>query len=414
MNNEAKLLSKVIEDRNLGDILEKGITDLWFSDPVDKKLFKFLRDHFVKYQETPSLDVVKDNFPTYKTLAEQGVPVQDSIDYLIDDLVHKRRKKFISDTLGDAINHIDSITPDHEQALLALERGILKIEEAGLNQTTDIEVTKAAQNARSEYEFRKNNPGLLGLPTGFPTMDKATSGLQPGQLIVIIAPPKTGKSTLALQIAITAHLSNKRALFISFEMSNKEQLSRYYAMRSRVSHKRLMTGTLALDEESRFYTTSRGIESMSEELWFSGSAEGQTVSSVAAKIQAKKPDIVFIDGTYLMIDEQTGESNTPQAITNITRSLKKLAQKANIPIVISTQVLTWKMKGGNVSADAIGYSSSFHQDADVIFGLQRESENVDDTRLLRVVASRNGGLIDVTLIWDWETGQFRELEETDL
>jgi replicative DNA helicase len=171
---------------------------------------------------------------------------------------------------------------------------------------------------------------------------------------------------------------------------------------------------LAPDEESRFYTTSRGIEAMNEELWFSGSAEGQTVSSVAAKIQAKKPDIVFIDGTYLMIDEQTGESNTPQAITNITRSLKRLAQKANIPIVISTQVLTWKMKGGNVSADAIGYSSSFHQDADVIFGLQRESENVDDTRLLRVVASRNGGLIDVTLIWDWETGQFRELEETDL
>jgi len=414
MNNEAKLLSKVIEDRNLGDILEKGITDSWFSDPVDKKLFKFLRDHFVKYQETPSLDVVKDNFPTYKTLAEQGVPVQDAIDYLIDDLVRKRRKKFISDTLGDAINHIDSITPDHEQALLALERGILKIEEAGLNQTTDIEVTKAAQNARLEYEFRKNNPGLLGLPTGFPTMDKATSGLQPGQLIVIIAPPKTGKSTLALQIAITAHLNNKRALFTSFEMSNREQLSRYYALRSRVSHKRLMTGTLAPDEESRFYTTSRGIEAMNEELWFSGSAEGQTVSSVAAKIQAKKPDIVFIDGTYLMIDEQTGESNTPQAITNITRSLKRLAQKANIPIVISTQVLTWKMKGGNVSADAIGYSSSFHQDADVIFGLQRESENVDDTRLLRVVASRNGGLIDVTLIWDWETGQFRELEETDL
>jgi replicative DNA helicase len=131
-------------------------------------------------------------------------------------------------------------------------------------------------------------------------------------------------------------------------------------------------------------------------------------------VQSKNPDIVFIDGTYLMIDEQSGESNTPQAITNITRSLKRLAQKINKPIVISTQALTWKMKKGQVTADSIGYSSSFHQDADVIFGLQREDELVDDTRLLRVVASRNGGLSEVSLMWDWNTGHFREISDDDL
>lgn len=414
MNNEAKLLSKIIEDRNLSEILEKGISDSWFADPFDKKLFLFLRDHFVKYQETPSLSVVKENFPTYKTLSEQGSPVEDSVDYLIDDLITKRRKKFISDTIGDAIDFIDTPTPDHESALLALQRGILKLEDSGLNKTTDIEIREAAKRALEEYEFRKNNPGLLGLPTGFPTMDKATSGLQPEQLIVIIAPPKTGKSTLALQIAINAHMQDKRPLFISFEMSNKEQLTRYYAMKARISHKRLMTGSLTDKEEATYGRIIQGIQAMREGFWLSGSAEGSTVSAIAAKIQAKQPDIVFIDGTYLMIDEQTGESNTPQAITNITRSLKRLAQKTKIPIVISTQVLTWKMKGGNVSADSIGYSSSFHQDADVIFGLQRESESVDDTRLLRVVASRNGGLVDVSLVWDWETGQFRELESNDL
>lgn len=408
MNNEARLLSRVIQERNLGEILERGVAESWFADNFDKNLFKFVRDHYVKYQETPSISVVQENFPSYQLL-----PIDDSIDYLIDTIVERRRKALIVNSIGNALDHVEK-NQDHEGALLALQNGIMKLEDSGLNKTTDIEVTKAAQNARAEYEFRKNNPGLLGLPTGFPTMDKATSGLQPEQLIVIIAPPKTGKSTLALQIAITAHLQDKKPLFISFEMSNKEQLSRYYAMRARISHKRLMTGTLTDKEEATFNTITRNIEHMREELWFSGSAEGQTVSAIAAKIQSKKPDIVFIDGTYLMIDEQTGESNTPQAITNITRSLKRLAQKTKLPIVISTQVLTWKMKGGNVSADSIGYSSSFHQDADVIFGLQRESENVDDTRLLRVVASRNGGLVDVSLVWDWETGQFRELEAGDL
>jgi replicative DNA helicase len=152
---------------------------------------------------------------------------------------------------------------------------------------------------------------------------------------------------------------------------------------------------------------------MRENFWLIDSAQGSTVSGIASKIQTLQPDIVFIDGTYLMIDEQTGEANTPQALTNITRSLKRLAQRVNKPIVISTQVLNNKMRNGQVTADAIGYSSSFHQDADVIFGLQREDENVDDTRLLKIIASRNSGPAEVSLLWDWNTGQFREIEATD-
>ena len=91
-----------------------------------------------------------------------------------------------------------------------------------------------------------------------------------------------------------------------------------------------------------------------------------------------------------------------------------LAMKIKKPIVISTQALTWKMRSGQVTADSIGYSSSFHQDADVIFGLQRVADDVDDMRTLKVVASRNSGLMDVTLMWDWNTGAFREMAEEDL
>lgn len=408
MNNDARLISKIIEDRNIGIVLERNVNENWFADVSDKKLFRFLHDHYTNYQECPSLEVIRENFPTYQTLG-----VEDRIDYLIDKAVEGRRKASIIKTLDDALSSIER-AQDHEGAVLAFERGLIRLEEEGLTKSNDLEITEAAKKATEEYEFRKANPGLLGMATGFPTMDEATSGLQPGQLIVIVAPPKTGKSTLALQIALNAHLDGKVPMFMSFEMSNAEQKSRYYAMRARISHRRLMTGTLAGDEETRYFKVVEGIENMRERFWFVDSSGGQTVGAVASKVQSKNPDIVFIDGTYLMIDEQTGESNTPQAITNITRSLKRLAQKINKPIVISTQALTWKMKKGQVTADSIGYSSSFHQDADVIFGLQREDENVDDTRLLRVVASRNGGLSEVSLMWDWNTGHFREISDDDL
>jgi replicative DNA helicase len=408
MNNEAKFLSKIIQDRTLGQVLEQGVSEEWFADASDKKLFKFLQSHYSNYQESPSIEVVKENFPTYEL-----IPVEDSAQYFLDKLVDARRKMIIVKTVGSALEALDK-TKDHEIALLSMERGLINLEEEGLNRSNDLEITAAAKKAKEEYEFRKNNPGLLGLPTGFKTMDEATSGLQPGQLIVIVAPPKTGKSTLALQIAINAHLANKVPMFMSFEMSNAEQKSRYYSMRSRISHTRLMTGTLTAEEEARYLKIASSIELMSDKFWFVDSANGQTVSTVASKIQTKNPDIIFIDGTYLMIDENGADQGTPLAITNITRSLKRLAQKVNKPIVISTQALTWKMKGGKVSADSIGYSSSFHQDADVIFGLQREEEKSDAFRTLSVLASRNGGLSEVSLVWDWDTGQFREMGEEDL
>ena len=84
MNNEAKLLSKVIESRNLGLILERGVDAEWFADANDKKIFTFLQKHFTDYQECPSLDLVIENFPTYSLLK-----VEDNIEYFLDlSLIH--------------------------------------------------------------------------------------------------------------------------------------------------------------------------------------------------------------------------------------------------------------------------------------------------------------------------------------
>jgi replicative DNA helicase len=178
-------------------------------------------------------------------------------------------------------------------------------------------------------------------------------------------------------------------------------------MRAKIAHSRLVRGNLNLDEEKRYKATLERMETM-QKFYLTDSTSAMTVTGLAAKIEKIKPDIVFVDGVYLMVDEASGESNTPQALTSITRNLKRLAQKANIPIVVSTQVLLWKMKKRQVSADAIGYSSSFFQDSDVILGLQKQDEEDDSSRELRIVASRNSGPATSDLLWDWEEGKFEE------
>lgn len=400
-DNEVRLISKAVRDRDIALLLERGLKDSWFYVDENRDVWRFIHDHWKKYSEVPSAITVKDNFPTYRLL-----DVQDSLPYLLDQLVEYRKRQQTIEVVQLAADAVSA--GDHNGALSLLTSGVAKLSEEGIAQSTDINLSRDPLKRFDEYLNIKTRPnGLLGMATGFQVMDFATAGLQPGQLVTIIAPPKTGKSVLAMQMAVNVHEDGFVPMFQSFEMSNIEQQRRHDAMRAHISNGRLMRGALKPEEEIRYQNTLRRMESM-HNFFLTESVTAHTISQLSLKIEKLQPDIVFVDGVYLMIDEMTGEMTTPLALTNISRSMKRLAQQHEKPIVITTQVLTHKMRRGQVTADSIGYSSSFFQDSDVIFGLQRQDENDDSSRLLKIVASRNCGPAEVELLWDWEEGRFEE------
>jgi replicative DNA helicase len=400
-DNELRLISCAIRTRNLAPALEAGIKDDWFYVEDNRVVWKFICSHLSKYGEVPTAVTVKDNFPNYRILA-----VEDSIEYLIDQLAEYRKRQKAIEVVQDASNAISG--GDHNLAVEVMGRGISQIYDETTSAVSEYELTKKATDRFREYQDLKSRPGgLLGLPTGFLTMDQATAGLQPGQLVTIIAPPKTGKSVLAMQVAVNIHEAGYVPMFQSFEMTNMEQKSRHDAMRAHISHNRLIRGQLKTAEEVRYQKSLETLEAM-HKFYLTDAVSATTVSALASKVERLNPDVIFVDGVYLMIDEVTGESQTPQALTSITRNLKRLAMRIEKPIVISTQVLEWKMRKGKVGANSIGYSSSFLQDSDVIFALERTDEEDDTARMLKIVASRNCGPAEVDLLWDWEHGKFQE------
>jgi len=400
-DNEVRLLSRAIRTRDISSMLEAGVQDDWFFVEENKAVWRFIRQHWTRYQEVPTGITVLDNFPTYRLLA-----VDDNLDYLLDQLIEYRKRQSTISVVQDASEAIAS--GDHNAAIAVLGQGVARLLDEGARETTDIDLTDNATQRFEEYlNVKTRQNGLLGIATGFKTIDQATAGLQPGQLITIIAPPKTGKSVLALQVAVNVHKDGFVPLFQSFEMNNIEQQHRHDAMRAHIAHSRLIRGALNKDEETRYMKVLEEMETM-HKFYLTDAVSAMTVTGLSAKIDKLRPDIVFVDGVYLMVDEITGEQNSPQALTNITRGLKQLAMAKKIPIVISTQVLLWKMKKKQVSADAIGYSSSFYQDSDVILGLQKQDEEDDTSRELRIVASRNCGPASSDLLWDWEEGKFEE------
>jgi replicative DNA helicase len=400
-DNEVRLISRAIRTRDISPLLERGVESSWFFNEDSRLIWDFLRNHWTKYQEVPTATTVLDNFPTYKLLA-----VEDSLDYLLDQLIEFRKRQKSIEVVQQAADAI--AVGDHNSAIKIMGQGFATLIDEGSGSPTEIDLTKDAMNRYQEYLDIKTRPnGLLGIATGFQVMDMATAGLQPGQLVTIIAPPKTGKSVLAMQMAVNVHNDGFVPMFQSFEMSNLEQQHRHDAMRAHISHGRMVRGALNPSEETRYQKMLTDMEGM-HKFYLTESISGATVSQLAIKLEKLRPQILFVDGVYLMFDEISQERGTPLALKNITQSMKRLAQKYEIPIVQSTQVLSYKMKKGQVTADSIGYSSSFHQDSDVIFALQRQDEEDDSSRLLRIVASRNCGPAEVELLWDWEEGKFQE------
>ena len=402
-DNELRLLSKVVSTREITSCLKRGVKPEWFLDDDNRRVWQFLVEHNTNYGEVPTAVTVKDNWPNFRLLK-----VEDTLDYLLDTMAEFIRWKLTREGLTKSVE-IMSDTRDTEAVLMAMAATLAEVNAEGIPGTNEVNLVEDPMSRYDAYKALQTDGGMLGIPTGFAKIDEATAGLQPGQLVTIIASPKAGKSQLAMVTGINVHRdAGLPVLFQSFEMSNSETQQRHDAARSKVSHGRLRRGRLNQAEEARYISTLRSMDGR-DDFRLYDAVRGMTVSSMAALIDENKPALAIIDGVYLMIDEVTGESNTPAALTNITRALKRLAQRTEIPIVISTQTLLWKMKGTKVSANSIGYSSSFFQDSDVILGLE-EVEDEEEIRLLKIVASRNCGPQEVSLVWRWETGCFHDEE----
>ena len=399
---ETRLVHKVITDRVIIPVLERGVKDSWILDDDLRRIWKFIRDHFSSYREVPTIDAVKENYPSFQLL-----PIEDNLDYLIDKMVKDRRQMITRNGLQVVIEKFEK--DDFEAALNEMSKTITLVNEQGQIGTTHVDLTKNV-TARLELYEQLLNAELLGVPTGFKAIDQATAGFQGGQLITVIAPPKTGKSQIALRMAINTHELGKVPMFQSFEMSNFEQSQRHDAMRAHLSHSSLRRGKLSSVEKAQYETMMAELSEM-QPFHMVDAINGLTIDTLVAKVEQLKPDILFVDGVYLMMDQVTGEANTPQALTNITRGLKRVAQSMDIPIVITTQTLLWKMRKNKVTADSIGYSSSFFQDSDVILGLE-PVEDDDQLRTLKIVQARNAAPdTAVTLTWNWDTSCFHDEDE---
>jgi replicative DNA helicase len=406
---EHAFISKVVQSGDMLTPVEERITPEFFADPDSREMWEWVLGYWREHQTAPTPSVWNRQFAHVRLVDQEKVPIAQ----LVGEMQAAHRKRVLTDGLVGIVNAAkgDSL------GAMAQMRALMEALDNQVTALRDTDLTLNVDRRIERWTELKNTPtGMRGLPTGFQGIDNITSGAQPQQLITLVGEPKTGKSTVALLIAMAAHEWGVPILFVSFEMSAQEQEARHDAFLAGVSHTRLTTGRLSKPEMDHLAKVLRRKAKREPFVISEDPHSLSTVSALGAKVMQYRPALLVVDGVYLMDDEHGEPKGSPQALTNITRSLKRMAQRFQIPILQTTQVLSWKLgnrKTRAVTADSIGYSSSFVQDSDLVLGVERDPE-IDDVSILRVVLGRNvPSNRTVRIAWDWKTSDFAELGEGD-
>ncbi|MFI0265663.1 DnaB-like helicase C-terminal domain-containing protein [Streptomyces luteogriseus] len=378
----------------------------FFANPKHRRVWETITDYQREYRTVPTVAMLRQDFPkgTYKFLR-----VDEPINYLIDELRDSRKAALLEQGIADAATAWEE--GDYSKSLAALYHTSSAINTV-IPVADDMDLTKTGDERLAAYMERigQDEDGVVGIPTGYRCLDLATGGLQPEQLITLAGFSKNGKSFVLLDMARAAHLSGHSPLFLGFEMSNREQGERMDASRAGVSLSRLRNGTLSKDEWEMLERSIVDLSAMHSFTFSADRGRTMTISGVAAKIEQYRPPVVYVDGVYMMEDEEGEPRMTPRALSNLTQGFKRLAQSFKIPIVISTQGLEWKAdKGKGMSRKTVGYSSSFLTDSDALIGVEISPED-PDIQILKILASRTAQPADFYVRRDWDRGGFEELD----
>lgn len=412
MDVQRALLSRLIRDGDIVKAVNARVTPEFFTDDKYRRVFEYMLDHWRRYSTPADIGVVASAFPSY-----EWPEYEQTSDYFIDELRQRRKRVLLLDVMSEAITLLN--TSDEPDALNSAEEilqdGMIKLR-LETSSTADYDFTQREDLIFDRLDERAANPGIMrGIPTGFRGIDFVTGGFQPEQLIVMIGLPKSMKSSTMLKMAMNVHDKAARIpLFVGFEMSNEEQEDRMISLLSGLSLTDVMNGYYNLREEERIHRAVRLFNSGRAFVTSADLSSTTTVSGVQAKIMEFQPDVVFIDGAYMMHSEiPKVEQGSAQALTDVARGLKRLAQSQKTCIVVSTQASSTRAKGG-LNMFSPMYTQAWGQSADVLLGVERVDPTASDfdpvAIRLKVLASRSGPRSETLLMWDWNHGRVDEME----
>ena len=267
-----------------------------------------------------------------------------------------------------------------------------------------------------ELYNRDNQNDITGVPTGFVDLDRMTSGLQPGDLIIVAGRPSMGKTAFSVNIGETVAIESGLPVAIfSMEMGGTQLAMRMLGSVGRLDQHRLKTGRLNDDDWPRL---THAIQKMNEAQVYID--ETPALNSIELRARSRrlartcgKLGLIIVDYLQLMSANSPGENRATE-ISEISRNLKGLAKELNCPVIALSQLnrsLEQRPNKRPVMSD-LRESGAIEQDADLILFIYRDEVYNPDTpekgmAEIIIGKQRNGPIGSVRMTF---LGQFTKFE----
>jgi len=218
----------------------------------------------------------------------------------------------------------------------------------------------------------------------------------------------THNTWLSGYFAKQAFLQGKKPMIVSMEMTAAAMRDRIYATLGDGMFRMADFQTGSIDTDDFRTWSKNNVANKQDFIIVSSDGIAEVTPSVLqAKIDQHKPDIVVVDYIQLMSDG-TGSRNETEKIRNISRDLKRLALRNNIPIIAISAVTASDLTvpDSPPMLEQVSWSRSIQYDADVAMAVHR----YDDTDIMEIVSRKNrsGPEFCVYMNVDFSKGEMTE------
>lgn len=373
-------LEKVFEDVN---------ENMFYSD-ANKKIFKALESLY-KNQVPIDATTVKNELENQKNLNAIGgldylTEVIDSVTNAanIESYINIIKEKAVRRSLIDASTDIITDTYEEDKDLATtLDKAEQKIAlVARARKTSEFITIQDALRKAQEYleTLAKNKSVITGLETGFYDLDKVTSGLHGGELVIIAARPGMGKTAFALNLVTNAAKTTNKAIAIfNLEMTADQLVNRMISAVGSIEGDKLKTGMLNQNDWKKYNEAMSILADTNIYIEDNASISLPEIKAKCRNLSKKEAGLALVVIDYLQLLTMGGRPESRQVeVSDISRGLKTLALELKVPVVALAQLnrgVEQRRESKQPKLSDLRESGSIEQDADLVLFIDRADYN---------------------------------------
>lgn len=408
---EQGLISKLTNLDSLQAIWDLGLREEVFEDPMHRATFKIAIDywHTNGMKLAPTEAVLLHEFSSLNL-----APVEESTRWLVEQL----QKRFSANQTQQILLEAgERAVSDPQAALDIMFRRSWTASQVTNARGNRMDLATNVEERRARYVQREQNL-RTGVLLGLPEVDEKTRGLLPGELGLVAAYSKVGKSWTLCQAAVNAIRTGIKPLFVTLEMSPEEMEVRIDAVFSGVSYNRLNAGRLHLDESDRLRAAQEEMAALGSFYLERPERGERTITHLANRARQLGCGLLLIDqlsflespGRYQSVGEQHS------AIVFETKNEITRDEAGQIPCLMAVQLNRDSVKANKPpQLHNMANTSDLERTADMIFALHRgEEERVNNAMKFAILGNRRGDIGSWLLQWQLdERTQFSVLRPDD-